>query len=102
MAWRKLSATGALAALLLGLGATAALAQKQYGPGVTDTEIKIGTTTPYSGPASAYAAGAISTTAYFAMINDQGGVNGRKINYVSLDDPLRNSAARGRGVDAGL
>ncbi len=53
---------------------------------MTDTEIKIGTTTPYSGPASAYAAGAISTTAYFAMINDQGGVNGRKINYISLDD----------------
>ena len=65
---------------------TPALAQKQYGPGVTDTEIKIGTTTPYSGPASAYAAGAISATAYFAMINDQGGVNGRKINYISLDD----------------
>ncbi|HEY3677344.1 MAG TPA: ABC transporter substrate-binding protein [Bradyrhizobium sp.] len=65
---------------------TSALAQKQYGPGVTDTEIKIGTTTPYSGPASAYAAGAISATAYFAMINDQGGINGRKINYISLDD----------------
>src|ERR1700760_1387459 len=63
-----------------------ALAQKQYGPGVTDTEIKIGTTTPYSGPASAYAAGAISATAFFAMINDQGGINGRKVNYISLDD----------------
>jgi branched-chain amino acid transport system substrate-binding protein len=74
------------AALLLVAATMPALAQKQYGPGVTDTEIKIGTTTPYSGPASAYAAGAISTTAYFAMINDQGGVNGRKINYVSLDD----------------
>src|ERR1700743_3500480 len=74
------------AALLLVAVTTPAWAQKQYGPGVTDTEIKIGTTTPYSGPASAYAAGAISTTAYFAMINDQGGVNGRKINYVSLDD----------------
>src|SRR6201992_1435514 len=74
------------AGALLVVATAPALAQKQYGPGVTDTEIKIGTTTPYSGPASAYAAGAISTTAYFAMINDQGGVNGRKINYVSLDD----------------
>ena len=63
-----------------------ALAQKQYGPGVTDTEIKIGTTTPYSGPASAYSAGAVSATAYFTMINEQGGVNGRKINFISLDD----------------
>src|ERR1700743_2916932 len=74
------------ATLLFAALTTPALAQKQYGPGATDTEIKIGTTTPYSGPASAYAAGAISATAYFAMINDQGGVNGRKINYISLDD----------------
>src|SRR5579871_4827689 len=80
------SKLAALAALMLAALTTPALAQKQYGPGVTDTEIKIGTTTPYSGPASAYAAGAISTTAYFAMINDQGGVNGRKINYIALDD----------------
>jgi branched-chain amino acid transport system substrate-binding protein len=86
MRWRKRFSKAALAALALGCAATAASAQKQYGPGVTDTEIKIGTTTPYSGPASAYAAGAISTTAFFAMINEQGGVNGRKINYVSLDD----------------
>src|SRR5438552_121529 len=77
---------GALAMLALSCAATPVMAQKQYGPGATDTEIKIGTTTPYSGPASAYSAGAISTTAYFAMINAQGGVNGRKINYVSLDD----------------
>src|SRR5467141_4330793 len=86
MAWRNRSTPWALAALALLLAATLALAQKQYGPGVTDTEIKIGTTTPYSGPASAYSAGAVSATAYFAMINDQGGVNGRKVNYVSLDD----------------
>src|SRR5271169_3048930 len=72
--------------LLFAALTTPALAQKKYGPGVTDTEIKIGTTTPYSGPASAYSAGAISATAYFAMINDQGGVNGRKINFISLDD----------------
>src|ERR1700681_1236029 len=86
MAWRNRSAWGALAALTLALAATSALAQKHYGPGVTDTEIKIGTTTPYSGPASAYSAGAISATAYFTMINGQGGVNGRKINFISLDD----------------
>jgi branched-chain amino acid transport system substrate-binding protein len=86
MIGRRSFARGALMALALSLAATSASAQKQYGPGVTDTEIKIGTTTPYSGPASAYAAGAISITAYFAMINDQGGVNGRKINFISLDD----------------
>jgi branched-chain amino acid transport system substrate-binding protein len=88
MIGRKRSDLGLLTALalILALAATPAPAQKQYGPGVTDTEIKIGTTTPYSGPASAYSAGAISTTAYFAMINEQGGVNGRKINYISLDD----------------
>ena len=86
MASEDHSKLAAAAALVLAVAMTPALAQKQYGPGVTDTEIKIGTTTPYSGPASAYAAGAISTTAYFAMINDQGGVNGRKINFISLDD----------------
>jgi branched-chain amino acid transport system substrate-binding protein len=80
MSLRKCSTTTALAALALALAAIPALAQKHYGPGVTDTEIKIGTTTPYSGPASAYSAGSISATAYFAMINEQGGVNGRKIN----------------------
>jgi branched-chain amino acid transport system substrate-binding protein len=78
--------TLAVAALALAFAATPALAQKQYGSGVTDTEIKIGTTTPYSGPASAYSAGAVSTTAYFTMLNERGGVNGRKINYISLDD----------------
>ena len=76
----------ALAALTLALGAAPALAQKHYGPGVTDTEIKIGNTTPYSGPASAYSAGAVTENAYFTMINEQGGVNGRKINFISLDD----------------
>jgi branched-chain amino acid transport system substrate-binding protein len=86
MAWRNRSTLGALTAVALTLLATPALAQKQYGPGVTDTEIKIGTTTPYSGPASAYSAGAVSATAYFTMINEKGGVNGRKINFISLDD----------------
>jgi branched-chain amino acid transport system substrate-binding protein len=84
----RVNSTVAAAALALSFAcaATPSLAQKQYGPGVTDTEIKIGTTTPFSGPASAYSAGAVSATAYFKMINDQGGVNGRKINYISLDD----------------
>jgi ABC-type branched-subunit amino acid transport system substrate-binding protein len=86
MTGRHRSTLGLLAMLALACAASPALAQKQYGPGVTDSEIKIGTTTPYSGPASAYSAGAISATAYFAMINDQGGVNGRKINFISLDD----------------
>jgi branched-chain amino acid transport system substrate-binding protein len=54
--------------------------------GVSDTEIKIGNTMPYSGPASAYGAVGKSDAAYFAMINEQGGVNGRKINFISRDD----------------
>ncbi|HZS85317.1 MAG TPA: ABC transporter substrate-binding protein [Stellaceae bacterium] len=75
------------AALAAALTLTApALAQKQYGPGVTDTEIKIGNTMPYSGPASAYGTIGRAEAAYFRMINDQGGINGRKINFISLDD----------------
>jgi branched-chain amino acid transport system substrate-binding protein len=64
----------------------AALAEKRYGPGVSDTEIKLGNTSPYSGPASAYGVIGRSIAAYFAMINEQGGVNGRKINFLSRDD----------------
>src|SRR5271165_3565264 len=55
-------------------------------PGVTDAEIKIGQTMPYSGPASAYGVIGRTEAAYFKMINDEGGVNGRKINLISLDD----------------
>jgi ABC-type branched-subunit amino acid transport system substrate-binding protein len=62
------------------------LADKKYGPGVTDTEIKIGQTQPYSGPASSYGTIGKAEAAYFKMINDQGGVNGRRINLISLDD----------------
>jgi branched-chain amino acid transport system substrate-binding protein len=62
------------------------LAAGQYGPGVTDTEIKLGNTNPYSGPASSYGVIGKSEAAYFAMINDQGGINGRKINFISRDD----------------
>ena len=61
-------------------------AQKKYDPGVSDTEIKIGNTNPYSGPASAYGTIGKSIAAYFKMINDQGGINGRKINFISYDD----------------
>ncbi len=61
-------------------------AQKKYDPGATDTEIKIGQTMPYSGPASAYGTIGRAEAAYFKMINDQGGINGRKINFISLDD----------------
>jgi branched-chain amino acid transport system substrate-binding protein len=61
-------------------------ARAENAPGVTDTEIKIGQTMPYSGPASAYGVVGRTELAYFQMINDQGGVNGRKINLISLDD----------------
>src|SRR5712671_7537695 len=61
-------------------------AVKNYDVGVTDTEIKLGTTSPYSGPASAYGVYGHAQTAYFNMINDQGGINGRKINLISLDN----------------
>ena len=75
------------AAALLSLALVApATAQKKYAPGITDTEIKIGQTMPYSGPASSYGTIGKAEAAYFAMINDKGGVNGRKINLISLDD----------------
>ncbi len=63
-----------------------ALAQKKYDTGVTDTEIKIGNIMPYSGPASAYGVIGKTEAAYFKMINDAGGINGRKINFVTYDD----------------
>ena len=63
-----------------------AVAQKAYGPGVTDTEIKIGNIMPYSGPASAYGMNGKVQAAYFKKINDHGGINGRKINFISYDD----------------
>jgi len=63
-----------------------ALAQNKNWPGVTATEITIGQTMPYSGPASSYGTIGKAEAAYFAMINDQGGINGRKIKLISLDD----------------
>jgi branched-chain amino acid transport system substrate-binding protein len=77
----------ALPALALAFAvAPPAMAQKQYGPGVTDTEIKMGQTMPYSGPASSYSTIGKAEAAYFKMINEHGGINGRKINLISLDD----------------
>jgi branched-chain amino acid transport system substrate-binding protein len=63
-----------------------ALAQKKYDAGASDKEIKIGNTNPYSGPASAYGTIGKSISAYFKMVNEQGGINGRKVNFVSYDD----------------
>ncbi len=65
---------------------TTAQAQKKYGPGVTDTEIKVGQTIAYSGPASAYGQLGRAEAAYFKFLNDKGGINGRKITFLSLDD----------------
>jgi branched-chain amino acid transport system substrate-binding protein len=66
--------------------ASAALAQKKYDQGATDTEIKIGNTMPYGGPASAYGTIGKAAAAYFKKINDEGGINGRRINVISVDD----------------
>ncbi len=85
MSFKKLL-TPATVAIGLALSATPALAAKHYGPGVTDTEIKIGQTMPYSGPASAYGQIGKAEAAYFNMINEEGGINGRKIKFMSLDD----------------
>jgi branched-chain amino acid transport system substrate-binding protein len=74
------------AAVAIALSASSAYAQKKYDTGATDTEIKIGQTVPFSGPASAYASIGKAQAAYFKMINDQGGVNGRKINLIQYDD----------------
>jgi branched-chain amino acid transport system substrate-binding protein len=76
----------AASALTLALSATTVSAQKRYDLGATDTEIRIGQTVPFSGPASAYATIGKAQAAYFRMINEQGGINGRKINLIQYDD----------------
>jgi branched-chain amino acid transport system substrate-binding protein len=78
--------TAAVAAMLLGAMVSTAFAQKKYDPGATDTEIKIGNIMPYSGPASAYATIGKTEDAYFRKLNEEGGINGRKINFISYDD----------------
>ncbi|MEA2930043.1 MAG: branched-chain amino acid transport system substrate-binding protein, partial [Hyphomicrobiales bacterium] len=77
-----------LVSLAAGLAAFAssAVAQKKYDPGASDTEIKVGNIMPYSGPASAYGTIGRAEAAYFRMINEQGGINGRKIVFISYDD----------------
>ncbi|MET3843101.1 ABC transporter substrate-binding protein [Bradyrhizobium sp. OAE829] len=79
---------GAFSAALALLAATSsgAIAQKKYDTGASDTEIKIGNIMPYSGPASAYGVIGKTEAAYFNKINAEGGINGRKINFVSYDD----------------
>src|SRR6185503_7285670 len=78
------TALGAGVALAVGGNAFAQAAK--YGPGASATEIKLGQTMPYSGPASAYGTIGKVEQAYFKMINDNGGINGRKVNLISLDD----------------
>ena len=82
MKWQAIIAAAVISATTSAAGA----ADRKYGPGVTDTEIKLGQTSPYSGPASAYSVIAKTQLAYFKMINDQGGINGRKVNLISIDD----------------
>ena len=82
---RRKTITGFFAASLI-LAGSSVFAGGPYGPGVSDTEIKVGQTMPYSGPASAYGTIGKTEAAYFRMVNDMGGVNGRKINLISLDD----------------
>ncbi len=78
----KLAAGAMIVAASLG----GAHAQKKYGPGASDTEIRIGQTMPYSGPASAYGSQGKAALAYFKMVNARGGINGRKVTLLSLDD----------------
>src|SRR6201747_2638408 len=82
----KLAIVSAAALAVFAASGGGALAQKKYDTGATDTEIKIGNIMPYSGPASAYGIIGKTEAAYFKKINDAGGINGRKINFVSYDD----------------
>ena len=87
MAIGRRQLTQSVAALAGGLGVSRqARAEKRYDAGASDTEIKVGQTIPYSGPISSYGTQGIMHAAYFKMINEQGGINGRRINFISLDD----------------
>jgi branched-chain amino acid transport system substrate-binding protein len=77
---------GGASALALLSGSLAAFAQKKYDNGASDTEIKLGHCGPYSGPASAYGVIGKGIEAYWKSVNEAGGINGRKINFVTLDD----------------
>ena len=82
----RITIASAAAFALLAASSSGALAQKKYDTGATDTEIRIGNIMPYSGPASAYGVIGKTEAAYFKKINDAGGINGRKINFISYDD----------------
>jgi hypothetical protein len=79
-------ATAAILGMLLASLTPGQAAEKRYGPGVTDTEIKIGQTMPYSGPLSGAGTVGRAELAYFEMLNEEGGINGRKVRLISLDD----------------
>jgi len=79
-----LGATASAAAVISGIGR--ASAEKKYDEGASDSEIKIGNTNPYSGPASAYAAIGHTIDTYFKSVNEAGGINGRKVKFISMDD----------------
>jgi branched-chain amino acid transport system substrate-binding protein len=83
---RKPGLMALIAAMALATIGSVSAAENKYGPGVTDTEIKLGQTVPYSGPASAFSSYGRLMTGYFEMINASGGINGRKITLVSLDN----------------
>jgi ABC-type branched-subunit amino acid transport system substrate-binding protein len=83
---RKFAWTAAVVVMAATTMGDASAAEKKYGPGVTDTEVKIGQTVPYSGPASAFSSYGRVMTGYFKMVNEAGGINGRKINLISLDN----------------
>ncbi len=76
----------AAAGLMIAAATGSAVAQKKYDTGASDTEIKIGNIIPYSGPASAYGSVGKAMAGYFKKINDEGGINGRKVNFISYDD----------------
>ncbi|MFB9267550.1 ABC transporter substrate-binding protein [Bradyrhizobium erythrophlei] len=80
------AATALLGLAVLAASGSAALAQKKYDTGASDTEIKVGNIVPYSGPASAYGVVGKAMAAVFKKVNDDGGINGRKINFISYDD----------------
>ena len=74
------------AVILLAVGSNGAIAQKKYDTGATDSEVKVGNIMPYSGPLSAYGVVGLTEAAYFRKVNAEGGINGRKINFISYDD----------------
>lgn len=86
MMLKRLGMKLALVAAATALATTSAFAQKKYDPGATDKEIKVGNISPYSGPASAYSAIAKAIDAYFKKVNAEGGINGRQIRFISVDD----------------